>query len=238
MPNQANYPAALRNPFVGQTPLAEPDYLQNKKDKKRRARTFPEKLMQAMMEYATNEDAVAWLPDGKSFVIVDADKLVKDVLNPVFKQCKYASFVRKLHRWGFVRLTSGTGTDCFHHPLFQNGRKDLVSKISCAPQVKEAQFRKNRYRMEKPPSLAGVERFIRAKAEAAAKASATSTKTTAAVVNEDVGTIDSEGKDKTAPPPPPTTTAAAEPSVVAKPSVVANTVEETETLPAETTKVA
>lgn len=138
-----------------------------RKEKKRRAKTFPDKLHQAMTEYAVTEDAVAWLPDGKSFVIVNPDLFVATVLAPIFKQCKYASFVRKLHRWGFVRLTSGTGTDCFHHPLFQKGRKDLASKIICTPRDKDS-LKGSPY--GKPPSLAGVERFIRAKAAAVAAA--------------------------------------------------------------------
>jgi hypothetical protein len=136
--------------------------------KKRKAKTFPEKLMQAMTEFGDNEDAVAWLPDGKSFVIVSPDQFVKAVLTPVFKSCKYASFVRKLHRWGFARLTSGTGTDCFHHPLFQKSRKDLSARIVCTPRDKDSNNSKGNARFEKPPSLAGVERFIRAKAAAAA----------------------------------------------------------------------
>lgn len=82
---------------------------QLKKEKKKRAKTFPEKLMEALMEHS-DEEAVAWLPDGKSFVIVNPDLFCEDVLSNVFKVSKYASFVRKLHRWGFVRLTSGTGT--------------------------------------------------------------------------------------------------------------------------------
>lgn len=81
---------------------------QMKKEKKKRAKTFPEKLMQALIEHS-DEEAVAWLPDGKSFVIVNPDLFCDDVLSNVFKISKYASFVRKLHRWGFVRLTSGTG---------------------------------------------------------------------------------------------------------------------------------
>lgn len=78
----------------------------------------------------------------------------------------FFSFVRKLHRWGFVRLTSGTGTDCFHHPLFQKGRRDLASKITCTPRDKDGNL-KTPHRNMKPPSLAGVERFIRQKADAA-----------------------------------------------------------------------
>jgi hypothetical protein len=89
-----------------------------KNKSKKRAKTFPEKLMQGMVEQAGNDDdAVAWLPDGKSFVVVSPDIFCTRVLANVFKESKYASFVRKLHRWGFVRLTSGTGTDCFSHPV-------------------------------------------------------------------------------------------------------------------------
>lgn len=166
-----------------------------RKEKKKRAKSFPEKLMTAMMENA-NEQAVAWLPDGKSFVIVSPDIFVNEVLNSVFKQAKYASFVRKLHRWGFVRLTSGTGTDCFHHPMFNSNRPEWASKIACAANGREAtggsegggrNISSTAMKAaassrgtgigavpastsafmggsDKPPSLAGVERFIRAKA--------------------------------------------------------------------------
>jgi HSF-type DNA-binding len=147
-----------------------------RKDKKKRAKSFPEKLMQAMMEHE-NERAVAWLPDGKSFVIVSPDLFVNEVLSSSFKEAKYASFVRKLHRWGFIRLTSGTGTDCFHHPSFNRNYPEYAARITCAPMKeghavphpKEAKSRPSaasRAVGEKPPSLAGVERFIRAKAAA------------------------------------------------------------------------
>lgn len=140
------------------------------KEKKKRAKTFPEKLMQSMMEYA-DEEAVAWLPDGKSFVIVNPDLFCSAVLNKVFKESKYASFVRKLHRWGFVRLTSGTGTDCFHHPMFQRNKKDMASKITCTPrETANDKTGKRMGRNDKPPSLAGVEKFIRTKMSAAASA--------------------------------------------------------------------
>lgn len=131
--------------------------------KSTKVKSFPEKLMQAMLENK-DEDAVGWLPDGKSFVIVSPDKFVDQVLNKMFKHSKYASFVRKLHRWGFVRLTSGTGTDCFYHPLFQKNRKDLASKIKSASNdpTKKGQL-PSKLSSSKPPSLAGVEKFVRAR---------------------------------------------------------------------------
>lgn len=167
-----------------------------RRDKKKRSRTFPEKLMAAMMEHE-DERAVAWLPDGKSFVIVNPDLFVNEVLRGDFKQAKYASFVRKLHRWGFTRLTSGTGTDCFHHPQFNRNFPEWSSRVTCVPMkesakeaptivnpstsaaatksrsvkhfaAKEADVTSDtaavdRGIMDKPPSLAGVERFIRGK---------------------------------------------------------------------------
>ena len=71
--------------------------------------------------------------------------------------------------WGFVRLTSGTGTDCFHHPQFQKNKKDLASKIVCASRSdKDAMGAREPKSNSKPPSLAGVEKFIRAKVLSAA----------------------------------------------------------------------
>lgn len=153
------------------TVRADMERIIKRPQKKKRAKTFPDKLMDAMIGHV-EEDAAAWLPDGKSFVIVSASRFVDIVLNHVFKEAKYASFVRKLHRWGFVRLTSGTGTDCFHHPLFQRNRRDLAARITCTPRDKDGKIQGVAIgRNDKPPSLAGVEKFIRAKATAAVASS-------------------------------------------------------------------
>ena len=181
------FPPSFSNPASTNNEQADPTVTkQPRKILKKRAKTFPEKLMAAMMENS-DEEAVAWLPDGKSFVIVNPDLFCDEVLNKVFKESKYASFVRKLHRWGFVRLTSGTGTDCFHHPMFQRNKRELAGKITCTPRgaaekekpdpppaatAAAATDRSSSDRGSKPPSLAGVEKFIRAKVVAAASAAA------------------------------------------------------------------
>jgi hypothetical protein len=100
--------------------------------RRRRSKTFPVKLMETIRSHY-DEDIVAWLPDGRSFVIVNPEKFVEKILAPNFKDCKYSSFVRKLNRWGFARLTSGTGTDCFYHALFQRERIDLCAQMMCIP---------------------------------------------------------------------------------------------------------
>lgn len=114
--------------------------------KRRKAPTFPEKLMKAMLAFG-EEDAVAWLQDNKSFVVVAPDLFNHTVLRKVFKKSKYSSFVRKLNRWGFIRLTAGTGTDCFHHPLFRRDKPELASTIKCLPR-NERSAQKNQKRTE------------------------------------------------------------------------------------------
>jgi len=138
--------------------------------KKQKQKSFPSQLWDAMMtEGPSNDNAFEWLPDGKSFVVVDSDFFCKEILDRKFKQSKYGSFVRKLHRWGFIRLTSGTGTDCFHHPLFQRSKPELVTQIKCnSRNGKDGKKGHNAYARGEfhdnvQPSLMGVEKFIRAK---------------------------------------------------------------------------
>ena len=102
----------------------------------RRSKSFPLKLWDAMRNHA-NDEAFEWLPDGKSFIIINPDIFCSEILDNCFKSSKYGSFIRKLHRYGFLRLTSGTGTDCFHHPLFQRSQKNLVGKIECIANEKK-----------------------------------------------------------------------------------------------------
>lgn len=108
-----------------------------KPPRKRRTKTFPVKLMETITSHY-DEDIVAWLPDGRSFVVVDPEAFVEKILTPNFKDCKFSSFVRKLNRWGFARLTSGTGTDCFYHALFQRERIDLCAQMMCMPRTDSA----------------------------------------------------------------------------------------------------
>ncbi len=136
--------------------------------KKQKPRSFPVQLWDAMMAKNPKKDeAFEWLPDGKSFVVVDPVLFCKEILDPRFKQSKYGSFVRKLHRWGFIRLTSGTGTDCFHHPLFQKLKPELVSQIKCNNRKDNKKghnaYARGEYLDTVQPSLMGVEKFIRTK---------------------------------------------------------------------------
>lgn len=91
---------------------------------------FPQKLMQVLANEEYSE-IIAWLHHGEAFVIFSPKKLVAEVLPKNFKQAKYSSFTRKLHRWGFQRKLRGAETGAFYHDLFKRERQDLCLSMSC-----------------------------------------------------------------------------------------------------------
>jgi hypothetical protein len=78
------------------------------------------------------------MPDGKSFMILRPKAFVAEVLPKHFKQAKYSSFTRKLHRWGFQRHLRGEAAGAFHHRDFQRGRIDLAERMTCAKKTGDA----------------------------------------------------------------------------------------------------
>lgn len=99
------------------------------------ALTFPEKLM-SMMKMAEKEDTetfcIAWLPDGKSFVIRNPDEFTRTVLPHYFKATKFSSYTRKLYRWGFRQVNRGIGPDdpiIFGNEYFQRDNAELMVKM-------------------------------------------------------------------------------------------------------------
>lgn len=79
-------------------------------------------------------DVIAWMPSGKSFSILDSKRFVADVLPGFFKNAKFSSFTRKLHRWGFLRHYRGEESGAYYHENFQKGRLDLVEAMTCHKQ--------------------------------------------------------------------------------------------------------
>lgn len=77
-------------------------------------------------------DIVAWTPTGKAFNILQPKVFTANILPEHFKQAKYSSFTRKLHRWGFMRHYRGPEAGAFFHKNFRRGRLDLVEKMTCA----------------------------------------------------------------------------------------------------------
>ena len=50
-------------------------------------------------------DVVAWTPSGKAFNIIQPKLFTANILPSHFKQAKYSSFTRKLHRWALCATT-------------------------------------------------------------------------------------------------------------------------------------
>lgn len=100
------------------------------KSGRKKAVPFPIKLMKVLSSKEF-EHIIAWMPSGMSFSIVDSKAFVADVLPEQFKSAKYASFTRKLHRWGFMRRYRGEESGAFYHKLFQKDRLDLVEQMTC-----------------------------------------------------------------------------------------------------------
>jgi len=76
-------------------------------------------------------EIISWTPDGTSFSILRPKTFATDILPQYFKEAKYSSFTRKLHRWGFQRHLRGPDTGAFYHKNFQRGRLDLLDLMTC-----------------------------------------------------------------------------------------------------------
>jgi hypothetical protein len=92
--------------------------------------------LMSMMRRAEKEDpdtfCIAWLPDGKSFVIRNPDEFTRNVLPHYFKATKFSSYTRKLYRWGFRQVNRGIGPDdpiIFGNEYFQRDNVELMVKM-------------------------------------------------------------------------------------------------------------
>lgn len=94
------------------------------------AKIFPQRLMD-MLTNPSNHGAIAWLPHGKSFVIVDRKTFADEVLPRYFRKSKYTSFTRKLNRWNFARVTRGPEMGSYHHEYFQRDNESLCTQMYC-----------------------------------------------------------------------------------------------------------
>jgi len=88
-----------------------------------------------MMRYAETQGedfCVAWMEDGKSFIIRKPDDFTRTVVPKFFKPTKFSSFTRKLYRWGFRQVNRGIGPDdpiIFGNEHFQKENPEQLSKM-------------------------------------------------------------------------------------------------------------
>lgn len=90
-------------------------------------------------KHITRAAAVSWILDGRAFIIRSKDDLVKGLLPMFFRQSKFASFTRKLYRWGFRQVSVSGSADrilnsnkremIFGHELFQKDNKALMARM-------------------------------------------------------------------------------------------------------------
>ena len=79
-----------------------------------------------------HEHIISWTPDGLSFVVKKPSLLVSEVLPHYFKEVKYSSFTRKLHRWGFVKILRGKELSAYFHKIFLRGNFELCAQMNCS----------------------------------------------------------------------------------------------------------
>lgn len=101
------------------------------------AKTFPETLKEILSD-PENQDAIAWLPHGKAFLVMDRTLFVQNVLPRYLgKATKYTSFTRKLTRWNFVRVASGPDEGAwFNKSFFKDYTCDKLKVMKCAKRKK------------------------------------------------------------------------------------------------------
>lgn len=87
------------------------------------------------MRYADKQGenfCVAWLEDGKSFVIRNPEEFTRKVVPKFFKATKFSSFTRKLYRWGFRQINRGIGPDdpiIFGNEFFHRDDEKLMAQM-------------------------------------------------------------------------------------------------------------
>ena len=82
---------------------AKPSQKHHKKhvgdDEEDDSKIFPQRLMEILAD-EENQDAICWLPHGRSFLVRNRDLFAEKVMPRYFsRKAKYSSFTRKLNRW-------------------------------------------------------------------------------------------------------------------------------------------
>ena len=93
---------------------------------------FPRLLhtMLSKSEEGGYNDIASWQPHGKSFLIHDRKRFVREVMPKYFKQTRFSSFQRQLNLYGFVRIER-TGPDhkSYYHDRFLRDEPQLVETM-------------------------------------------------------------------------------------------------------------
>lgn len=97
----------------------------------RRKPNFAEKL-HALLCKGECCDAVAWLPSGNSFCVLDRNEFAKKILPAYFSGGKFDSFCRRLKRWGFRKVYADDRGRAvvYSHGLFRRDAPGLCKMMN------------------------------------------------------------------------------------------------------------
>ena len=94
--------------------------------------SFPQ-MLRSVLD-SSSSIIIEWREDGRSFVVHDKDRFASEILPVHFKGCsKFASFARRLTRWGFTSSTArdcGDGSCTFSHPKFCRDMPELCLEMN------------------------------------------------------------------------------------------------------------
>ena len=92
-----------------------------------------------MLMRESPKGCVKWLDDMKGFTITDKDIFSRRILPRYFGEAKYASFTRRLKRWGFRRITKVAASGAYYHDAFYRDMNfDDFEDIGCDTSCSES----------------------------------------------------------------------------------------------------
>lgn len=91
--------------------------------------SFPLKLFE-ILDQREHKDILRWIPNGKAFIIVDKERLTKEILPLYFKKSQYANFDRTLTRWKFTRILKGSLAGAYYNKFFRRDFRDLCALMA------------------------------------------------------------------------------------------------------------
>ncbi|GAX21022.1 hypothetical protein FisN_1Lh308 [Fistulifera solaris] len=92
-------------------------------------RTFPQKLMDILSD-GSHAHIISWCDHGNAFMIHKKKVFESEILPLYFRGSRFASFTRKLNRWGFSRVSRGPETGSYYHKLFSRDNPELCTQMS------------------------------------------------------------------------------------------------------------
>ncbi|KAL7462700.1 hypothetical protein ACHAXS_003073 [Conticribra weissflogii] len=92
-------------------------------------------LLHKIVSDPETDHCVHWLKGGTHFIIKDKKRFTKEILDVYYHHTKFASFIRRLKRWGFQRVPSGPLIGAYYNPNFVKGDPGRASLVLCNPQA-------------------------------------------------------------------------------------------------------